>query len=99
MSLLSEISSHEQLRRAWEHVRKNKKVTPGIDEESVENFGTHLDINLTSIAEFLRTKKYTFSTVIQKSIPKVNSKKTRDIKIFTIKDKIVQKSMQISLEK
>lgn len=100
MSLIKEVSSLSQLGRAWSALKRNKDVTPGIDRETIELFDINFRANLANISKKLRSKSYKFSEVIQKPIPKhPGSKKTRDIRIFTLRDKIVQKSIQISLEK
>ena len=100
MSLLKEVSSLQQLGRAWSAIKKNKQVTAGIDRETVELFDNNARANLIAIAKLLRSKSYKFSQVVERSIPKhPHSHKTRNIRIFTLKDKIVQKSIQLSLEK
>lgn len=100
MSLIKEVSSMQQLGRAWSALKRNRDVTPGIDHETIDLFDINFRENLASISKKLKSKSYKFNDVVQKSIPKhPHSSKTRDIRIFTLRDKIVQKSIQISLEK
>ncbi len=99
MNYLNEVASLPQLNAAWEHVKKKKDVTPGIDGETVDGFAINLNNNLKSISSELKSKKYKFNSALETEIPKKNSSKIRKIRIFTIKDKIVQRSIQLSFEK
>jgi retron-type reverse transcriptase len=98
MSILSEIASKKQLVRAWRKVAKKKKVTPGIDEEDVFSFEKNLSSNLDKISYELRNKTYSFNKVIASEIPKKDFSKKREIKLFTLRDKVVHKSLNISFE-
>lgn len=97
MTLLAEVASFTQLVKAWKHVKK--KDSPGIDDKTVENFSIGLRGNLKNISKELQEKKYEFNTVLETEIPKKDKSKLRKIRIFTLRDKIVQKSLQLTFEK
>lgn len=99
VKLIEEVASEVQLNDAWYHIQKHKDTSPGIDKLSIRQFEFSYKQNLREIKKELLTGKYSFSEVLEAKIPKKNSTKLRPINLFTIKDKIVQKSLQISLEK
>lgn len=97
--LIVEVSSYAQLYLAWESVKKNKKSSPGIDQQTIEEYSLSLRANLRSLSKALKSGKYIFSPALEARIPKKTKSEYRRINIFTLKDKIVQKSIQITLEK
>ena len=102
MNYLQEVSSHKQLKQAWRHVRRKRNVTPGIDGESVKDFNSKIRTNLIKISTDLKKNKYQFSKVEEIKIPKHSNtaiQAFRAIRIYSIRDKIVQRSIQISLER
>ncbi len=96
--LIDEVASLKQLKTAWHHVRKNGAVTPGIDEVTIEDFEISAEISLRELSKQLKKGSYTFTAALRVKIPKTKNK-TRDINIFILKDRIVQKSIQLSFEK
>lgn len=96
----SEISSFSQLKKAWNHVKRKRDVTPGEDRETVREFENNLQQNLRAISQKVAGGKHIFSRVLQKNIPKKKgSKATRPIRIYTVNDKVTQTSIRITLER
>ncbi len=101
MSLIEEVASIDQLKKAWGYV-KRKKDTPGVDEELLSTFGSSLEDNIKSISESLLSGRYRMNKIRATEIPKnklAGPDDKRTIKIYTVKDKIVQKSTLISIKK
>lgn len=99
MSILDEISSRQQLGRSWELVHKRGKETPGIDGVTLTEYSKNLSDKLRTLSFALKNNGFVFSSVLEKRIPKKNKDKTRRINIYTVEDKIVQKSIQHSFER
>ena len=102
MSLLEQVASFEQLKKAWFYIKSKGRVTPGVDDESLFVFSASLDQNLQSISSSLINKKYTINKVRAAKIPKNKlspPEEKRTINIYTVRDKVVQKSLLISIEK
>ena len=99
MLLLNEVASISQLRDAWESIKRKGKNTPGVDNITLSSFASNLPKNIKEISIELKAKTYCFNAVLQRSIPKPGKSQERHIGLYTIKDKVVQKSIQISLER
>lgn len=76
------------LRRAYERVAANRGA-PGVDRQTVEQFGTHLDRNLARIAEQVRAGRYRPSPMRRVYIPK-RPGGLRPLGIPTVRDRVVQ---------
>lgn len=98
-TLITEVSSYSQLELAWESVKKNKKASPGIDQQTLENFSKNLKANLIKISKELKESTYQFSPALEARIPKKTKNDFRKINVFNLKDKIVQKSLQLTLDR
>lgn len=95
--LIDKLSSARTLRRAWEKVKRNK-VSIGIDDVTLDYFEKRLSTELPNISQQIRTGRYSFQPAIRKAIPKhPGSTETRDIHIFTVRDKVVQQAIQTLL--
>ena len=93
-NLLGRLSDPKAIFRAWEVVKKNKNVAVGVDEMSVLAFQQSEKIHLATIVKQLKSKSYQFQPSRRKAIPKGAGKKgTRNIHIFTVRDKIVQQAL------
>ena len=80
---------------AWKDI--NKKASAGIDKETAKEFERNLSINLESLEEELKSKKYKAKLVKRVNIPKGNGK-FRPLGLPTLRDKIVQKAVANILE-
>jgi len=96
--LFEEITSQEQLRRAYKKVRSNRGV-PGVDNVSVEDFGEHLEEELRKLGEEVRGWTYKPNPVKRVRIPKPGSNKERLLGIPCVRDRVLQYSMKMSLER
>lgn len=93
-NLLGRLAEPKTIFRAWEVVKKNKNVTVGVDEMSVLAFQQSEKTHLATIVKQLKNKSYQFQPSRRKAIPKGTGKKgTRNIHIFTVRDKIVQQAL------
>lgn len=99
MDYLKEISRSTQLEDSWEHVKRKRKVTPGVDSVHVSTFGESWRKEKSIISDSVKSGKYKFQKVILKKIPKKTSSEKRPIRIYTVRDKVVQTSMRLSIEK
>ncbi len=100
MNYLLEIASFDQLRQSWGHVKRKRKVTPGIDDVSIEDFDNSWKGNIKFISKQLTEDKYTFNKVVQRHILKKRGKsEKRPIRLYCVRDKVVQTSLRITLEK
>lgn len=77
--------------QAWIKVR-NKKGCAGIDEETLEDFAENLDLNLDRLRKSVASNNYQASPLKQVYIPK-NKGKLRELRIPTIRDRIVQQAL------
>lgn len=96
--LFEEILSEDQLRIAYKAVRSNKG-SPGIDKVSVEQYGENLDENLRELIEEVKNWNYRPMPVRRVRIPKPGSDKERLLGIPCVKDRVLQYSLKMSLEK
>lgn len=98
MSLLDDVAKIESLTKAWKHVKRNRRASYGIDKISVDDFGNNLDQHLQTLHKDLVSRTYKFNKVIERHIPKKDKATYRKIAIYSIKDKIVLKSLQLLFE-
>lgn len=92
-NLLGKIANRKTISRAWDVVKKNKNVAPGIDDMTVALFEQSKNTHIDTIVKQLKNKTYQFQPSRRKAIPKGSGKGTRNIHIFTIRDKIVQQAI------
>src|SRR4029434_10680981 len=85
----------EWVREAYRRTRKDG--APGVDGRSAAAFAEHLETNLSSLAERLRTGSYRPPPVKRVHIPK-SPGKTRPIGIPTFEDKVAQRAVAMLLE-
>lgn len=96
-TLFEEISSKRQLGIAYELVRRNGGGA-GSDGISVSDFGEKLAEQLSQLSEEVRSWKYKPQAVKRVEIPKVGSTKKRKLGIPSVKDRVLQTSIKLSLE-
>jgi len=96
-TLLYKISSEKKLLIAWGKLNRANKPSHGIDNISIEDFGSNLEDKISSISKKLRANTYKFSQNRAVLIPKSNGK-FRPLQVPTISDRLVLKSIAIELE-
>lgn len=87
-SLIDKIYRVDNLRKAYQSVRKNNGA-PGIDGETVSAYGENLGENLAQLHHELKTGTYEPQPVLRVEIPKPDGSK-RPLGIPTVKDRVVQ---------
>lgn len=87
--------SIEQLTRAYYAL--NRKAATGIDEQSWESYGEHLQENLSALHTKLHTNRYKPQPTKRVWIPKAKGQQ-RPIGITAIEDKVVQQALVWVLE-
>ena len=76
-----------------------KDGAPGVDGETWISYGEHLESNLKSLIERLKTNSYRAPAVRRKHIPKAGSPgETRPLGIPTLEDKVLQRAVVMLLE-
>lgn len=90
-SLIDKVYGIENLEKAYRAVRANKGA-PGIDGETVEAFGQHLEERLNQLHHELKTGTYEPQPVLRVEIPKSDGSK-RPLGIPTVKDRVVQQAL------
>ncbi len=93
-SLIKEIASIANLKRAFKSVKRNKGA-PGIDRVSIAEINSNLETVLVDISCKLLSGKYKPSAVRAVEIPKKNG--TRQLGIPTIADRIVTQAISQAL--
>ncbi|OCL82269.1 MULTISPECIES: CRISPR-associated endonuclease Cas1 [Arcobacteraceae] len=91
---LEEIFTKENLKSSYLQI---SSTTKGIDEVSYEEFNKELTKNLQNIIELIFNNKYSPEPLKKIEIEKENSSKKRPIALSSLKDKIIQKTLYISL--
>ena len=95
--MMDRICSLENLQRAFRRVQKNKGG-PGIDGVTIHEFGLFLSVNLTTLAEELKSGQYQPQPVARKWIPKPGSQEKRPLGIPTVRDRVVQAAVLQEIE-
>ena len=83
------------LQAAWEHVRKNGGA-PGVDVETVEEFGEHATARLFEVSEALRLHTWQPKPMRRVWIPKPDGRK-RGLAISCVEDRVVHAAIAIVL--
>ena len=97
-SLVDKVYSRTNLMLAWERVRANRG-SGGTDGISIEDFETHLEINLDRLHRELRDGTYQPQPVRRIEIPKRGAPgKTRPLGIPSVYDRVCQQAMVNRLE-
>lgn len=97
-SLFEKLCDEHYLRAGFKAVKKNGGV-PGIDEVSIEEFGTRLDEELAQLQEDLRSWRYKPSPVLRVEIPKPGKGAgVRLLGIPCVRDRVVHATVKLLLE-
>ncbi len=86
-SLMPFVYRRRALEAAWERVRKNMGA-PGVDGESIEDFGAHAKRRLRELSEAIRTKSWHPKPLRRVWIPKPDGTK-RGLAVPCVEDRIV----------
>ncbi len=86
----------EWLTEAYHRVRRNG--APGVDGQSVADYGKDLESNLQSLLHRAKSGTYHAPPVKRVYIPKEGSKETRAIGMPTTEDKVLQRAVVMLLE-
>ena len=96
MSIYSKIIDLQKLRTAWKHVRKNDPA-PGVDNITCSQFDHNSENELKSL--FFELNDHSYQCLPVKVIKLYKGEKARDIALYTMRDKTVQQSIAIELNK
>lgn len=94
-SLVDKVYSGNNLKAAWERVRRNKGAA-GIDRQSIKAFEGNEEKYLEELERSLREKRYEAKPVKRVWIRKAGSKEKRPLGIPVVKDRIVQTDRRIA---
>ena len=86
----------EWLTEAYHRVRRSS--APGVDGQSVSDYGQHLEENLAGLLHQAKRGSYVAPPVKRVHIPKDGSKETRPIGMPTSEDKVLQRAVAMLLE-
>lgn len=95
--IFDEVTSVRQLREAFKKVKSNNGA-PGVDKQTIEDFNENKEEEIRKLSEELRSWKYKPSPVRRVEIPKPGNKGMRKLGIATVRDRVVQQSIKISIE-
>ena len=96
-SLVDKVYSGNNLKAAWESVRRNKGAA-GIDRQSIKAFEGNEEKYLEELERSLREKRNKAKPVKRVWIPKAGSKEKRPLGIPVVKDRIVQTAIRNVIE-
>jgi RNA-directed DNA polymerase len=98
-SLIDKVSSRRTLNRAFELIEeKGKGKAVGVDYQTVEMYGERQEEQTEYLTKSLKDGSYQPSVIKRVLIPKPGSMEKREIGIQTVRDKVVQKAMQMTME-
>ena len=83
------------LHAAWRKLNKNG--APGVDKETVAQYGKHLDTNIKQLVERLKRGDYRSRLIRRVYIPKGNGKE-RPLGIPVVEDRLLQGAVRLLLE-
>ena len=95
---LTALAHHMDLNRLHEACRRVRKdAAPGVDGQTVEQYGEHLTENLRDLRTRARSGTYRAPPVKRAYVPK-NAKEDRPIGLPSVEDKILQRAVAMILE-
>jgi len=96
-SLMDKVYAPRTLQAGFRRVAANKG-SAGVDRQTVSQFGSRLDEELTRLHEGLRGGTYRPQSIKRVYIPKPGSKEERPLGIPTVRDRVVQTALRSVLE-
>jgi RNA-directed DNA polymerase len=96
-NLLEQITDESQLQVAWKLVKANRGAA-GVDGQTLEKFESKLKEELTRLRQEVLAWTYRPQAVRRVEIPKPGSREKRKLGIPTVRDRVLQQSIRLSLE-
>jgi RNA-directed DNA polymerase len=93
LSYFHRLSQVEHLYEAWKRLSK-KKHSRGFDQQTIEEFGNHIDHNIRQISRELRSGCFEFTPLLGCLLDKPGGGK-RPLKIPAVRDRVVMKAIQL----
>ena len=93
---LNHYLDHDWLQEAYHRLRKDS--APGIDGQTLQDYGESLEANLQSLLNRAKSGSYFAPPVRRAHIPKGTGKDTRPIGVPTTEDKLLQRAVAMLLE-
>ena len=96
-NLLEQITDESQLQVAWKLVKANRGAA-GVDGKTLDKFESKLKEELTRLRQEVLAWTYRPQAVRRVEIPKPGSREKRKLGIPTVRDRVLQQSIRLSLE-
>jgi len=96
-SLIDKVSAPRVLLQAFEQVKANGGAA-GVDHQTIAMYEQRLEQHTEYLARTLKAGSYQPAAVKREWIPKPGSKEKRPLGIPTVRDRVVEKAMQDTLE-
>src|SRR4029453_2014040 len=96
-SLIDKVSAPRVLRWAFEQVRKNGGAA-GVDHQMVAMYEQRVEQHTEYLARTLKEGSYQPDALRRVMIPKPGSKEKRPLGISTVRDRVVEKAIQATIE-
>lgn len=90
LTLLHHYIDEEWLKAAYKQLKKDS--APGVDRQTVLEYGENLEENVKSLLNRAKTGRYKAPPVRGTAIPKPGSKEKRKLGIPTTEDKLMQRA-------
>jgi RNA-directed DNA polymerase len=96
-SLIDKVSAPRMLLRSFEQVKKNGGAA-GVDHQTIAMYEQRLEQHTEYLARTLKEGSYQPAAVRREWIPKPGSKEKRPLGIPTVRDRVVEKALQATME-
>ena len=96
-SLIDKVHRERTLTAAFSNVARNQGAA-GVDHVTIAMFEKHLDENLKKLSDQLRNGTYRPQAIRRHYIPKPGSKEQRPLGIPTVRDRVVQTALRMTIE-
>lgn len=96
MSLYNKIIDLQKLAQAWNEVKKNRP-SAGVDNVTFEQFEEGKAERLHQL--YLELREHRYRSLPVKKVVLYKGEKAREIALYTMRDKVVQKSVEGELKK
>lgn len=96
-SLIDKVSAPRVLRRAFEQVKANGGAA-GVDHQTIAMYEQRLEQHTEYLARTLKEGSYQPAAVRREWIPKPGSREMRPLGIPTVRDRVVEKALQATIE-
>src|SRR5262249_41337219 len=96
-SLIDKVHRERTLTAAFSNVARNQGAA-GVDHVTIAMFEKHLDENLKKLSDQLRNGTYRPQAIRRHYIPKPGSKEHRPLGIPTVRDRVVQTALRMTIE-